>query len=240
MRLKITALSQRDSRWASLLLGYNTNSAYSIGMYGCLITCLSAITDRTPNVTNQILKDNSGYVSGGNFVWGKCTALGLTQTYVSPVYTGLVTDAGVAKAKELLKGQYPLLCEIDFNPATMGEEMHFVEVIGYDDNTENFYIMDPWTGEIVSIDRYGGFRRAVIQFRAYDKKLAIEGAVVTPVCDPNWRIERDTNWNLHLADQEEIKKLKVQIANKDNECQIKLRDQKEDLIGEIITMAKGL
>jgi len=227
MRLKITALSQRDSRWASILLGYNTSNVYSIGMYGCLITCLSTITDRTPNVTNQILKDNSGYVSGGNFVWGKCTALGLNQTYVSPVYTGLVTDAGVAKAKELLKGQYPLLCEIDFNPATMGEEMHFVEVIGYDDNTENFYIMDPWTGEIVSLDRYGGFRRAVIQFRAYDKKLPIEGAIPVVTCDPNWRIERDNNWNKYLAEQEKVKTLTAQLAQKEQEKQSWLQKIKD-------------
>jgi N-acetylmuramoyl-L-alanine amidase len=37
-----------------------------------------------------------------------------------------------------------------------------------------------------------------------------------------------------------VASLTGQLVNKDNECQIKLRDQKEDLIGEIITMAKGL
>lgn len=183
MKLKITALSQRDPRWAGILLGYNTNSAYSIGMYGCLITCLSAITDRTPDVTNTILKNNNGFVSGGNFVWGASTYLGLKQLYVSPSYSGPVTDLGVSKAKEYLDQQYPLLAEVDFNPATTGEEMHFVEIIGYDDGTENFIMMDPWTGEVISMDRYGGFRRAVIQFRVYDKKLPLvtSGTVTTTV-----------------------------------------------------------
>jgi len=37
-----------------------------------------------------------------------------------------------------------------------------------------------------------------------------------------------------------IESLTQSLALKDNECQIKLRDQKEDLIGEIIIMAKGL
>jgi hypothetical protein len=166
--LKLPAIySQRDNRWASILLGYNT-STYTIGSHGCLITCLSMLTNRTPDTTNQILQSSGGFVSGGGlFIWNACANLGLKQTYLSPKWDGPVTDFGVTKAKELIDAGNPLLCEVDFNPSTIGEDMHFVLVIGYEG--ENFTMADPWTGTTGSMDVYGGFRRAVIQYRAYDK-----------------------------------------------------------------------
>lgn len=162
--------SQRDSKWEKIPLGHNTSPVYSIGNYGCLITCLGCYLDKTPPEINDILKANGGFTSGsGNFIWSKCTALGLNQTYVSPKYTGPVTDQGIAKIKELINEQLPLLCEVDFNPSTISEEMHFVLIVGYDN--DSIYAVDPWTGSEINLDVYGGENRAIIQFRTYDKKL---------------------------------------------------------------------
>jgi len=37
--------------------------------------------------------------------------------------------------------------------------------------------------------------------------------VTQPVtCDPNWRIERDTNWNLYQKEKEKVEKIKTFIA----------------------------
>src|ERR1035437_1852534 len=173
MKLKVAQLySQRDSRWASIILGNNTQSQYNIGLYGCLITALAMYLNDQPNNINQKLKDNGGFSKGsGDFVWSKCTVLGLNQTYLSPRYDGIpVTAQGLQKMKDLLDSGLPLLAELDFNPATDGEEMHFVLITGYEG--DQFFIADPWTGTSTTLDVYGGAARAVIQFRAYDKKLS--------------------------------------------------------------------
>ena len=126
MLLKTTILGQRNPQWASKLLGFNTDPKYTIGNYGCLITALGAYISKTPHEVNEILKANSGFVGGGLFVWSKCTALGLNQTYSSPTYDGPVTSQGLTKIKDLLSQGYPLLCEVDFNPSTVSKEQHYL------------------------------------------------------------------------------------------------------------------
>jgi hypothetical protein len=170
-QIKIGQLySQRDTRWASILLGFNTAAAYSIGAYGCLITCLGMLIEKTPDNVNTILKQNNGFQNGGNLVWSKVSALGLTPDYLSPRYDGVpVTSQGIQKAKELLDANHPLVCEIDFNPSTNPEEMHFVVLIGY--NGDSFMAADPWTGKVINMDVYGGFARAGQQFRSYTLTL---------------------------------------------------------------------
>lgn len=165
--------SQRDRRWANILLGYNTSQPYTIGNYGCLITCFANYIGKTPIEVNEILKANQGFVNGGLFVWSKSTVLGLKEVYVSPRYNDAVSNQGLEKMRQLINEGRPLITEIDFNPATTQEEMHFVLVIGYDDG-EKFLALDPWTGEVVNLDVYGGVRRAVYQFRAYDKILPFD------------------------------------------------------------------
>lgn len=167
----MTLYSQRDPRWSNIFLGDNKSQPYTLGNFGCLITCFSSYIDKSPDQTNSLLKENKAFVNGGLFVWSKSSVLGLNQTYVSPSYTGLVTDQGVAKMKDIIDQGYPLVCEVDFNPNTQGEEMHFVLLLRYEG--DSFYAMDPWTGEIVNLSLYGGIKRAVIQFRSYDKKISV-------------------------------------------------------------------
>lgn len=202
MKLKIPlVLSQRDQRWASVLLGYNTNSKYSIGNYGCLITCLAMYQGWTPDYVNDRLKAEGGFTSGsGNFIWGKSQVLGLTEQYVSPEYSGPVSAYGINKIKELLDSGYPLLCEIDFNPATTAEEMHFVLLCGYDG--DNVICADSWTGEVISLDVYGGAQRAIIQFRAYNKTLQKDVQIDLQKELDKCRKERDRNcdWFTGLCD----------------------------------------
>ncbi len=176
MKLTLPAIfSQRDPQWGSVTLGFNDPSAkdkfknpFSLSWYGCLITSLGMLTNRKPNEVNDVLKQNNGFVvKSGIFVWGASSSLGLTQEYLSPEWNGPVTDLGITKAKEYLDNGKALVCEVDFNPATPNEEQHFLVVNGYQD--ENFICADPWTGTEHSMDNYGGFRRAVIRFRVYNK-----------------------------------------------------------------------
>lgn len=179
MKLQATLYSQRDNRWANILLGYNKNQPYTIGNYGCLITSFGAYINKTPIEINDILKANNGFdTNSGNFLWGKSNVLGLNQTYVSPKYYDAVPNDALQKIKNLLDQGLPLICEVDFNPNTTYEEMHFVLIIGYEG--DSFYAVDPWVGEIINLSVYGGAPRAIIQFRAYDKKLQVPAPVTQP------------------------------------------------------------
>lgn len=207
MLLKLPVLyNQRDAQWASALLGYNAPTSldamkhpYNIGWYGCLISCLGMQINKRPDEVNKLLKDNAGFQSGsGNFIWGKSIVLNLAQLYVSPKWSGPVTQAGLDNARSYLEKGNVLLCEVDFNPATPGEEMHYVNCIGYEGNT--FMIADPWTGTIKSFDTYGGFSRAVVQYRVYDVKFPLDVGPIDPQAElDKVRAERDKNWNMFVS-----------------------------------------
>lgn len=240
--------NQRNPQWASELLGYNTQSVYNLGNYSCLISCLGMLTNRNTHDVNELLKANKGFqaqfdVNGkvipgtgtGNFVWSKCTVLGLNSIYVSPTWSGPVTDTGISNVKSYIDQGYAPLCEVDFNPSTMGEEMHFVLAVGYDG--DNFMIADPWTGTIKSMDVYGGFRRAIIQFRVYDKKFPtdsisspdLEGLLSACVKDRNshWdfiisvakKLNIETNETVILAELDKLIGYEDGIVKKDKQLQ---------------------
>lgn len=193
--------SQRDSRWANVMLGYNTSQPYTIGNYGCLITCFANYIGKTPIDVNEILKSNQGFVNGGLFVWSKSTALGLKEVYCSPRYEDAVSTQGLNKMKALIDEGRPLITEIDFNPTTTQEEMHFVLVVGYDNN-DIFYALDPWTGEVINLDVYGGVRRAVYQFRAYDKTLPFDTPVII---DDDYKKKIQAYFNYEISAEDVIR-----------------------------------
>lgn len=66
--------AQLDPRWSSKLLGFNTASDGSIGNYGCLITATANMLtlngdSTTPEVVNNQLKVNNGYVAGTGILY---------------------------------------------------------------------------------------------------------------------------------------------------------------------------
>jgi hypothetical protein len=202
MILKTRLQSQRDSRWGSILLGNNTSQPYTIYNYGCLITSLANYIDKQPDEVNQMLKDNSGFIDGGLFVWSKCTTLGLNQTYLSarcsaiPLYTTEVT-----KLRESLKQGYPALCEVDFNPATDAEEMHFVLAVGYTDT--EIIVVDPWEGQLETWTDEA-FKRNTYQYRIYDKKLS-EGISNSLQDELNKCIDnRNSHWDFIIKIAEKL------------------------------------
>lgn len=174
MKLRLPVLySQRDSRWSSVFLGNNSKQPYTIGNYGCLITCLGCMINKNPAEINDILKANNGFVNGGLFVWSKASVLGLTETYKSPLYNGPVTNQGIQKIKSLIDEGHAVLTHVDFNPATTNDDMHWVLIIGYEE-PETFKIFDPWTGTITRLDVYGDTRKTIYEFRAFSPKLQID------------------------------------------------------------------
>ena len=191
--MTITPMGQRDSRWASKLLGFNTLSKYTIGNYGCLITALSMYLTaigkpETPDTFNEkvkALKDANGkpngFVNGGDLVWSAPERIwGVKCVYQSPYYEGLVTSQGTAKMKALIDEGRPLVCHGDFDPNDPDDDQHWVLITDY--SGDNFFCNDPWTGQHVNVDVYGGsVQRAVIEWRAYEPKVSVEGSVMVQV-----------------------------------------------------------
>jgi uncharacterized protein YoxC len=196
MKLKLPGkFGQRNPQWANELLGYNTNPAYSIGGYGCLITSFGCYVNKNPHDVNELLKANNGYAPGtGNFIWSKCTVLGLNQVYQSPYYSDPVTTQGITKMKALLDEGRPLITHIDFDPSDSDDDQHWIIVFGHDDG-EVFYAHDPWTDTDITLDVYGGVRRCVYEWRAYDKLLAKDDVVDCETVLTTVRLERDRNWD---------------------------------------------
>jgi len=65
---KIEYLSQRDPKWANIIMG---NGSLTVGRYGCLTTCISMLTDyfgckQTPA---QIALNKSNYSGDSNISW---------------------------------------------------------------------------------------------------------------------------------------------------------------------------
>jgi hypothetical protein len=200
MKLKLPGrFGQRNSQWASEILGYNTQPQYNIGMYGCLITSFGCYINQNPHDVNQLLKANNGYTAGsGNFVWSKCTVLGLNQVYQSPYYSDPVTSQGLTKMRSLIDEGRPLITHIDFDPSDPDDDQHWLIVYGYEDN-DVFLAHDPWTDSDISLDVYGGVKRCVYEWRAYDKLLPADTTIDDQNLIDSLRLERDRNWGYFVA-----------------------------------------
>jgi len=203
--------SQRDNRWGSILLGNNSLSQFNIYNYGCLITCFGNYIGETPQSVNSHKEMFTN--GGGDFIWGKSTAIGLNNTYTSPRFEDAVPSSEVVKMKGYIDQGKPLIMEVDFNPSTISEEQHYVLVIGYDDSGE-FIILDPWTGSVVSLGVYGGVSRAMYTYRVYDKTLAFE---TSPVDDCPAKLKEKTELETYLRGEIDKKQARIDTLLNEND-----------------------
>lgn len=251
MRLKLpTIYSQRDQRWSSSLLGYNKNQPYTIGNFGCLITCLGCLVNKNPTEVNDILKANNGFVNGGLFVWSKSSILGLTEIYKSPLYSGPVTNQGIGKIKSLLDEGHAVLTHVDFNPATTNDDMHWVLILGYDE-PENFTIFDPWTGTITRLDVYGDTRKTIYEFRAYEPKLSIhDPSLSVSILKSQFEelvrnstishkvaeiLKKEINLDVIVGELQRLVKLEDQIVEKDRKIS-ELQSAHDELHAQLVSV----
>lgn len=177
MTLKdIKPLSQRNPRWANTVLGFNTDTQYTIGGYGCLITCLSMITQDAVDFMNVRLKDIDGFANGGYYVWGSVSKLYDDIKELVTITPNSLTNAQVQKIRDSLDAGYPVMFQIDMKPETAVTDMHYVLCIGYDPLDDNGYtILDPWYGDKRELKSYiHDYRRSarslVEQFIIYESK----------------------------------------------------------------------
>ncbi len=139
---KIYQLSQNDSRWAPLTLGYGTGT---IGNYGCTLTCVTmALGLSNVNEVNDRMREVNGF--GGStrnlIVWDK----------IKEAYPNSVDRVNVqfiynnSQVLDVLKQNRPVLVQVNGTP--IGGTEHWVLYIG------NQKLIDPLDGNIKPTNAY--------------------------------------------------------------------------------------
>lgn len=194
-KLRLSTLyCQQSEPWGSKQLGNNpSGSKYTIKNYGCLLVTVDVYLNALGININPLDLNEKGKQNGlfgdpkqqtGLYVFDALKNIypDITAYYISPKWTGPVSDAGIKKMYDLIdEGKY-LIAEVDFYPNTVDEDQHWVGIYGYDDNGE-FLIFDPWTGTLVPLSVYGDPKRVLYCYRAYSKPLAFD-STEPMVCHP--------------------------------------------------------
>lgn len=175
--------SQYDSRWGSILLGFNTEYQYNIYNYGCLLCCLSMVgayysEDLNPKELNEELKKVGGFTNGGDYVWGTMQKI-YTNVHEVLIRVGekiALSNLHMEQIRDSLDKGYPVMLHIDYNPKTVKDDMHWVLAVDYNSNDENdITIVDPLGGMLCSLKKYLGWfrpsaRNSIIDYVIYTGK----------------------------------------------------------------------
>lgn len=163
MILKVIPLSQRDDRWKAKKLG---NSLLTLGTSGCLVTCLTMVAryygkDIYPDKLNEELLRVTGFAldkATGKldlYIWGSINKIYGDISEPKRVETPKpVNSAQWAEIEKELEAGRPVIAKVDFIPSTASVDMHFVIIVGKDENG-NWLIIDPWFGDVSTLQRYG-------------------------------------------------------------------------------------
>jgi hypothetical protein len=137
--------SQRDTKWKYDKMG---KSGFTIGGYGCTITCLASLLcyfgyDETPKTVNQKLSSNGGYYKNTALVvWSAIPKIWGRLKYIKRAYNyNNVEVAWYIYAKKI-----PVMVEV--NAWKIGAARHWCLYLG------DRYMLDPWTGKGVSTSTY--------------------------------------------------------------------------------------
>lgn len=210
MKLFIPVIfSQKDSRWANTLLGFNTQSVYNFANYACLISCLAMVAryygnDVNPLTINDKLKAigaGKGFAAGsGNYVFGALTKLFPKIIEKVTATPAKLTDAQIGEIKTALDAGFPVMIHLDYNPQTVANDQHWVLVIGYNPDDENdMTIADPIDGTEKSLKKYLGWfkpsaRDTIERYVIYEGDVPVKTVEVPANIYPNI-IHGSTEWD---------------------------------------------
>ncbi len=199
--------SQFDSRWASILLGFNVDPAYNIYNYGCLDSDLATICrafgfDETPATINEKLvalgADKGFQKGGGNYVWGAISKLHKEiKESLTNIGEVLLSDAQMGEIKSALDAGNPVMLQIDYNPQTVKNDTHYVIAVDYNPNDENdITVADPLGGGTVSLKKYLGWlvpnaRRTIFQYVIYQGPKMDAVGCLLPNTKDNQKVFQD-------------------------------------------------
>ena len=123
-------LSQRDPRWANILLG--TSKTTTIGSHGCTITCLAMLAGVSPDYVNDRLNEVGGFANTNLVNWTKIQA---ALPNLQFVWRGTPYD------NDRVKNALPALVEVDFDGTGRDDDRHWVVYKG------SQRLNDPWDGK---------------------------------------------------------------------------------------------
>ena len=197
MILDVPQYSQQDELWRKKYLG---NSTTTIGNYGCLLTCAAMLCkfygkDTDPARLNAEMIAHNGYSAPANNpsqknLWGWST--------LSVIYPDIVIDwanyincelvpAPLEKIDAVLQAGYPVIVKVDYNPATLPVNEHWVLVIGKEG--ASYIINDPIDGARVKFEsRYGAPARYIFRIAVY------KGTAGVPALTLEQRVSKLEAW----------------------------------------------
>jgi hypothetical protein len=151
-------LSQRDPRWANVVLGQNTGHGKTIGNWGCLLVAYTSMANYMNLAGDTPSQMNGRMVAAGAFSGQYMLPAALRTAFPNGVtYHGFKPRSDAAMkptiAAYLAEG-IPVPARVDFNPSTPQWEQHWVLLVGQTPN--DWLMMDPWHGDVQSVSaRYG-------------------------------------------------------------------------------------
>lgn len=188
-------LSQRDSRWKYIKLGYGNTT---IGDYGCTLVSLSMLAGILPPEANQRLKNVGGFTDYGNknlIIWSKIHE---AIPWLSDGVRGWGYDNNkVSGAIEQSGG-----CMVEVDGAIIGASKHWVLYVG--DKKMN----DPWFGTQKDTNYYPATGCSIITKLGEKPE---EG-------DDNMPDTKLLTWTDTKTDDEAIAKLTEHLGEKDGKC----------------------
>ena len=162
--LETPVIDQRDKRWARTLMGKSTSS--TIGDYGCLLNCASALAGITPLEMNALWMAKGGYqTTPGKEAYAATFDFRRFHPAVPPVadysqryaYSPFPAAASARLVKWLKAGKVAV-AEVDILPNNNTHDMHYVLAVsafGFGDSA-SIIINDPWRADQTTITpRYG-------------------------------------------------------------------------------------
>lgn len=188
--------NQMDSRWGDIILGFNPGLPWNIYNFGCLLACLAMVAkyygkDVNPLTLNELfIKMGAGKAfkaGSGEYVPGGFHLLYGDIEEVRTVTPALLTDAQIGEIKSAIDAGYPVVVQLDYNPKTVENDMHFVVLVDYNPNDENdFTIADPLTGNTRSLKDYLGWfkpnaRNTIEQYIILKGKIPTNTSATIPV-----------------------------------------------------------
>lgn len=193
--------SQRDKAWSGVKLGFGSTT---IGNYGCFITALSMLIEKTPNITNEILKKGGAF--NGDLLISDKAAVALDLEYLGKTTT---------KPKE-----FPTIAEVDMSPSA-GKQQHFVVML-------KDKIIDPWTGTERPLNTY-----PIVSYRLFKLKEETMNKdfvkAVNSLCGEDYGKNINENEQKDAAKklEKKIKEFEALVATNDELTEAKELQRKE-------------
>lgn len=151
----IPLYSQQNAAWSS---GVLCPTSYSVGNYGCAMTCMAMLmgttTTVTPGTLNTYLCNNGGYNSLGYIVWSVADNFDGNGTGIE-YYTSFETDNAWTSLDSHLAAGRKVVLNVPFSGSPTGHWVLCTQKNGASGVGSSYKVYDPWTGSVKTMANFG-------------------------------------------------------------------------------------